>query len=75
MSIATTSTPLAAIARSIGSSAWRSLRVPRAAVQVEHRRERPRALRLIDPRHQLPPGAFLRNGTSVTRSSKRAAGS
>src|SRR5207245_5775097 len=27
-----------------------------AAVQIEHRRERPRALRLIDAGHQLPAG-------------------
>src|SRR5215470_6376389 len=40
--MATTTTPLAAIARSIGS-----------AVQIEHGGKRPRALRLVDASHQL----------------------
>ena len=53
--MATTRAPLAARARSIGSSAMRSLRRQAPPCTSRTVGKRPRALRLVDARHQLSP--------------------
>src|SRR3954471_5763351 len=75
MSIATTSTPLAAMARSIGSSAWRSLRFHAPPCRSSSVGNGPAPCGWYTRAISWRPAALRRNGTSLTFTSSFALGS